>query len=61
MARNDTISGTSMATPHVAGVLALLRQEFPDLTAAEIWRLLTSRARPLPQTAVDAGAGFLQA
>jgi subtilisin len=60
-ARNDTISGTSMATPHVAGVLALLRQEFPDLTPAEIWRLLVSRARALPQAAVDVGAGLLQA
>jgi subtilisin family serine protease len=60
-ARNDTISGTSMATPHVAGVLALLRQEFPDLTPAELWRVLISRARALPQAAVDVGAGLLQA
>ena len=60
-AGHDTISGTSMATPHVSGVLALLRQEFPDLTPAEIWRLLTSRARALPQPAIDVGAGLVQA
>lgn len=60
-AQYDTISGTSMATPHVAGILALLRQEFPSLTAAEHWRLLTSRARALPQPAADVGAGLVQA
>ncbi len=45
-------SGTSMATPHVAGVVALLLQEDPSLTPRDIWNLLT-------ETALDLGAlGF---
>jgi len=37
------ISGTSMATPHVAGFVALLKQKFPKITAAEIKQTMAQR------------------
>lgn len=41
-------AGTSSATPHVAGVVALMLEKNPDLTAAEIEAILEETAMPLP-------------
>lgn len=40
-----TISGTSMATPHVAGAVALIAQARPELTPEQIERLMQNTAR----------------
>ncbi|MEA4888007.1 MAG: S8 family serine peptidase [Clostridiaceae bacterium] len=42
------LGGTSMASPHVAGLTALMLQKDPDLTAAEAEDILESSATPLP-------------
>ncbi|MFJ5798691.1 S8 family peptidase [Streptomyces decoyicus] len=56
-----SMSGTSMATPHVAGVLALLAQANPKASAADLKISLMSGAFPLTQPARDVGSGLLQA
>ena len=40
-----TISGTSMAAPHMAGVVALIRQARPDLTPAQVQSVIQNTAR----------------
>jgi subtilisin family serine protease len=40
--------GTSLASPHVAGIAALMLQKNPGLTAAQIEEILESTAFPLP-------------
>ncbi len=56
--RYRTLSGTSMATPHVAGILALLFEKYPHATPMEIEQELARLAKHLPIAAKDAGAGL---
>ncbi|MEU6421279.1 S8 family peptidase [Streptomyces spiralis] len=51
-------SGTSMATPHVAGAAALLAQRHPDWTGAQLKDALISTAHTVPgQQATEEGGG----
>ncbi len=57
-----TLSGTSMATPHVAGTAALVAQAHPDWKAAQLKARLISTADPQAGSRVDEqGAGRVDA
>jgi subtilisin family serine protease len=51
------LSGTSMASPHVAGIAALMAQKCPTLTASEAERILESTAIPMPAGSCDINDG----
>ncbi|WP_067276859.1 S8 family peptidase [Streptomyces jeddahensis] len=55
-----TISGTSMATPHVAGAAAILKQQHPDWTYAELKGALTASTKGGKYTAFQQGSGRIQ-
>jgi subtilisin family serine protease len=42
------LGGTSMASPHVAGIVALMAQKCPDLTAPQAETILEASATDLP-------------
>lgn len=57
----NTISGTSMATPHVAGIAALHAEANPGISAVELSALIGRTARRLQLPSADVGAGLVQA
>jgi serine protease AprX len=65
---NDTASGTSMSSPHVAGAAAVLLEARPGLTPAQVQRVLEATASAVTVTAANsvvkapfwqAGYGFV--
>jgi subtilisin len=58
--RYGTESGTSMATPHVAGAAALWAQSSAGLRGQSLWNALVQHARRLPLPVTDVGVGLVQ-
>jgi serine protease AprX len=56
------MSGTSMATPHVAGVVALMLEANPNLTPAQVRDIIVRTATNMTgRLSWEAGAGYLNA
>jgi subtilisin family serine protease len=54
-----SIQGTSMATPHVAGIAALYAEAYPKASGQELWFHLVSNARRMQLPSADVGSGLV--
>jgi subtilisin family serine protease len=55
-----SISGTSMATPHVAGAAALLKQQHPDWKFSELKSVLVGSAKGGDYSSFEQGSGRIR-
>lgn len=55
------LAGTSMATPHVAGMIALLRQRYPDWSPVQIKAAVKKHAKGLDYGIYTQGSGLIEA
>lgn len=56
-----TSQGTSFSAPHVAGVVALMKEANPQLSPDDVVTILRATANPMPQGERAVGVGYLDA